>query len=141
MTCYMKEEVIDTVQLKISCKPDYIVAARLTASAVATRAGFDYEAVEGLKHAVGEACIMIIQYAHMYPENGAELTLQCSVYPSKLTISVDYGTVDQTAPQYTRSHWDVMDVSLTIIRELMDEADVDIHPSQGVRICMTKHLR
>lgn len=141
MTCYMKEEVIDTIQLKISCKPDYIVCARLTTSAVATRAGFDYEAIESLKHAVGEACIMIIQYAHMYPKNGAELTLQCSVYPLKLTISVDYAIVDQITPHYAKSHWDIMDVSLTIIRELMDEVDVDIHPSQGARICMTKHLR
>lgn len=141
MTCYMQEELIDRLQLKISCKPDYIVVARLTTSAVATRAGFDYEAVESLKHAVGEACIMIIQYAHIYPQSGAELTLQCFVYSSKLTISVDYGTIDETMPHHTESHWDVMDMSLTIIRELMDEVDVDIDPSQGARICITKHLR
>ena len=84
---------------------------------------------------------MVIQYAHMYPKNEAELTLQCSVFPSKLTISVDYGIVEQSAPHYAGSYWDMMDSSLTIIRELMDEATVDIHPSQGARICMTKHLR
>jgi len=141
MTCYTQEELIDSLQLKISCKPDYIVVARLTTSAVATRVGFDYEAAESLKHAVGEACIMIIQYAHIHPQSGAELTVQCFVYSSKLTISVDYGTVDETMPRHAESHWDAMDTSLTIIRGLMDEVDVDINPSQGARICMTKYLR
>ncbi len=50
----------DIIRLSVPAKPDYILAVRLTVSAVAERAGFDIEDIEDLKVASAEACIMLL---------------------------------------------------------------------------------
>ena len=50
----------DIIKLEIPAKPDYIVAVRLTVSAVAQRAGFDIEDIEDLKVAAAEACMLFL---------------------------------------------------------------------------------
>lgn len=50
----------DVIKLEFPAKPDYILAVRLTVSAVAERAGFDIEDIEDLKVATAEACMLLL---------------------------------------------------------------------------------
>jgi serine/threonine-protein kinase RsbW len=52
--------VIETVDLTIPPRPEYISVARLTVAAVAARQAFTYEEIEDLKVAVSEACNVLI---------------------------------------------------------------------------------
>ncbi len=53
--------VIETIDLKIPPRPEYISVARLTAAAIAARQDFTYDEIEDLKVAVSEACNALIQ--------------------------------------------------------------------------------
>lgn len=51
----------DRVELTFPARGDLIVLARLVASAVSARAGFDIEELEDLRLAVGELCMLAMQ--------------------------------------------------------------------------------
>ena len=53
--------MIETIDLKIPPRPEYISVARLTAAAVAARQDFTYDEIEDLKVAVSEACNALIR--------------------------------------------------------------------------------
>ena len=53
----------ETIELSLPVNPAYVSAARLTASSIANRLGFDADEIEDLKAAVSEACIFIIKNA------------------------------------------------------------------------------
>ena len=50
----------DVIRLQFPARPDYILAMRLTVSAVAERVGFDIEDIEDLKVASAEACTLLL---------------------------------------------------------------------------------
>jgi serine/threonine-protein kinase RsbW len=50
----------DKISLALPCKAEYVSAARLTVSGIASRMGFDIETVEDIKVAVSEVCNRII---------------------------------------------------------------------------------
>lgn len=50
----------DIVELSFPVMADLVVLARLAASTVATRAGFDVEEIEDLKLAVDELCVSLV---------------------------------------------------------------------------------
>ena len=50
----------DIIEIRIPAKPEYILVARLTASAIATRVGLNIDDIEDFKVAIAEACISII---------------------------------------------------------------------------------
>jgi serine/threonine-protein kinase RsbW len=54
-------EAGERVQLRFPARGDLIVLARLVASAVSARAGFDIEELEDLRLAVGELCLLTLQ--------------------------------------------------------------------------------
>lgn len=53
----------DRIGLVLPYKADYVSVARLTASGIASRAGFDIETIEDIKVAVSEVCSRIISSA------------------------------------------------------------------------------
>lgn len=54
-------EAGDRVELRFPARGDLIVLARLVASAVSARVGFDIEELEDLRLAVGELCLLTLQ--------------------------------------------------------------------------------
>ncbi len=52
--------MIETIDLKIPPRPEYISVARLTAAAIAARQAFTYDEIEDLKIAVSEACNVLM---------------------------------------------------------------------------------
>jgi serine/threonine-protein kinase RsbW len=53
----------DRIALVLPYKADYVSVARLTASGIASRIGFDIETIEDIKVAVSEVCSRIINAA------------------------------------------------------------------------------
>jgi serine/threonine-protein kinase RsbW len=53
----------DKITLLLPCKAEYVSVARLTASGVACRMGYDIDTVEDIKVAVSEVCSRIINVA------------------------------------------------------------------------------
>jgi anti-sigma regulatory factor (Ser/Thr protein kinase) len=51
----------ETVILQIPAKPEYVLAARLTASAVAQRFSMPIDDLEDIKMAVGEALVLLME--------------------------------------------------------------------------------
>jgi len=51
----------ENIELSLPINPAYVSAARLTASSIANRIGFDADEIEDVKAAVSEACIFIIK--------------------------------------------------------------------------------
>src|SRR5690625_2940891 len=75
LTCIQKKKVIrltefDYIEMKLPAKSDYVSVARLTASGIANRMGFDYEAIEDLKVAVSEASTNVVTHAYSEDEHG-----------------------------------------------------------------------
>lgn len=56
----------DRIEMVLPCKADYVIAARLAASGIAGRLGFDIETVEDIKVAVSEVCTRIIDVSAGY---------------------------------------------------------------------------
>jgi serine/threonine-protein kinase RsbW len=52
--------VSDLIELSIPVSGDWLVLARLTAAAVASRSGFDIEEIEDLRLAVDELCVSVV---------------------------------------------------------------------------------
>jgi serine/threonine-protein kinase RsbW len=52
---------METIDLRIPPRPEYISVARLAAAAVAARQAFTYDEIEDLKVAVSEACGVLIR--------------------------------------------------------------------------------
>jgi serine/threonine-protein kinase RsbW len=51
---------VDSIYLKVPAKPEYILVARLTCSAVASRADFGVDEIEDIKVAVAEAGTVVM---------------------------------------------------------------------------------
>jgi serine/threonine-protein kinase RsbW len=57
---YMNSEQTDNVTLILPAKSEYVSTARLTASSVASRIGFNIDEIEDIKVAVSEVCNIIL---------------------------------------------------------------------------------
>lgn len=61
----------DEVELTIPARAELLSLARMTAAAVATRAGFDYEEIEDLRLAIDELCSRLLQPEEREPTASA----------------------------------------------------------------------
>jgi len=130
---------VDTVDLRIPCKAEWVALARLSVAAVASRLHFSIDEIEDIKLAVAEACTNCIQHA----DGSQHIDIKCESIEDGLRISVrDQGR--GTHPDHIRSRElgdeRVGGLGVFLIRSLMDHVDYDVHPDQGTLLVMTKHL-
>ena len=57
-------KITETIELSLPVNAAYVSTARLTASSIANRQGFDVDETEDIKAAVSEACTYIIRKSH-----------------------------------------------------------------------------
>ncbi len=74
----------DTITLTVPALPDFVRLARLTVASVATKVGFDYDEVEDLRIAVGEACALLIGSTGI----DGTLTLTFDLQPGRVEVEV-----------------------------------------------------
>lgn len=73
----------DRVVLSFPARGDLVVLARLVASAISTRVGFDIEELEDLRLAVGELCLLALQGSDAWH---GDLRLEFTVSSAALDI-------------------------------------------------------
>jgi len=131
----------DSIKLIIPCKPEYVGTVRLTISSVASKAGFDVEAIEDMKIAVSEVCSNIIRHSKLNEKDQYHVT--CELADGKLVILVeDEGAGFDTDKyvEYDEEKLGENGLGLTIVRALMDEVNLVSKAGSGTQIRMTKYI-
>jgi serine/threonine-protein kinase RsbW len=121
----------DNIELSLPLNAAYLAAARLTASSVANRIGFDAEEIEDVKTAISEACTFIIRNAE-----------DCSAGSFKVVFIIDnaerksMNIALSCAQNFMISDIET-DMGILMIKALMDDVILDLS-SDGVFINLYK---
>jgi serine/threonine-protein kinase RsbW len=108
----------DQVVLTFPARGDLVVLARLVASAISTRVGFDIEELEDLRLAVGELCLLALQGSDA---RHGDLHLEFTVSPEALDISCTLvGAVPATSGPNAEGD-EADELSEQILASLVDE--------------------
>jgi serine/threonine-protein kinase RsbW len=136
----IEEAAVDTVELRIPCRAEWVALARLAVAAVANRLKLTIEEIEDVKLAVAEACTAIIQSEN----HGETLALTCETMPGALRLHVrDTGTHEKRPGAAGAMDYDearVVGLGVFLIRTLMDEVSYDQHPERGTDLVMVKRI-
>ncbi len=130
---------MDTVELRIPCKAEWVALARLAIAAVASRLQFTIDEIEDIKLAVAEACTNAIQHA----QGSTFIDIRCEARDGALRIVVrDFG--HGTRPELIRprelDEERVGGLGVFLIRALMDDVSYEVHPEHGTQLVMVKRL-
>lgn len=118
------------ISLTLPIDPAYVSAARLTASSVANRMGFDIDEIEDIKAAVSEASTYIIK--HSKPIKNTDLQINFDMEDNKMTISI---LVENIA----KIDVDSNDMGLLMIKALIDEFEFkNVEEENTLLIVMVK---
>ena len=131
---------VDTVELRIPCRAEWVALARLAVAAIANRLKLTIEEIEDVKLAVAEACTAIIQQEG----HGETIALTCETMPGALRLHVrDTGSheprgIAPEAMDYDEAR--VAGLGVFLIRTLMDEVSYEQHPERGTDLVMVKRI-
>lgn len=120
----------NTISMLIPLKAEYVSIARLTASGIASRMGFDIDTIDDIKVALSEIFSKFIE-----KKTGAErinVDFQCL----DDGISITFMIPDRNIPELFDN--DADDFALAIMRSLMDE--IRIEKQSNAIITMVKKL-
>ncbi len=129
----------DSINILLPSKPQYVSVARLTASYLASQMGFDIEAIEDIKLAVGEACNNAVLHS------GENTTYQLDLKTESQTLVIE---VKDTGKGFDTSHiknpaideLQENGLGLFIIKSLMDDVEIVTQAGQGTKIIMKKTM-
>lgn len=113
----MKNNSSDNVTLVLPAKGEFVSTARLTASSVANRIGFNIDEVEDIKVAVSEVCNIIL----------SKVTDEISQYKISFDLSSDKLEITFTSDEKELGCFDGKvenEYSLYIIKALMDSVEL-----------------
>ena len=129
----------ESVNLSLPCRPEYVSVARLTASFVANQMGFDIEAIEDIKLAVGEAC----NNAVLHSGNSPTYQLELKNMESSLIIEVKDSGKGFDKEAYKAPELDNLQengLGLFIIKSLMDDVIIETIEGNGTKVIMSKDV-
>ena len=132
----------DRLTLNVPGKAEYVGTVRMAVAHVASRAGFDIEAIDDFKVAVSEACTNIILHAHGDMDFSYDVIVERE--ESNIVITVEdsgagFGLEEYEPPVPGESRGSGL--GIFIIRALMDEVDIHSEPGHGTKIRMSKGLQ
>jgi serine/threonine-protein kinase RsbW len=119
----------DSITLALPYKADYVSVARLTASGISSRIGFDIETIEDIKVAVSEVCSRIIGAA---AGHSGCYEILFDVSDTGLDISFASG-IDRIKCLFKNEE---DGLSMSIINAFMDK--VEFCPTKDYLLSMTK---
>ncbi|WZL73170.1 ATP-binding protein [Clostridiaceae bacterium 35-E11] len=131
----------DVLSISVPSKPEYVNVIRLTASAIASRIGFNIEQIEDIKVAVAEACTNAIK--HGLCHNHDNFHINFCVDQDKMTIDIidegsGFSCTNIQEPDLTNPREGGL--GIFIIKSLMDEVEVISDIGKGTKMKMTKYL-
>ncbi|MDQ2991816.1 MAG: ATP-binding protein [Candidatus Eremiobacteraeota bacterium] len=131
---------LETVELRIPRKAEWVAVARLAAAAVASRMHFTIEEIEDVKLAVAEACTNAIQSA----DAANQIQIVCEADHAHLRVTVTNTNIDGapagSPPALAEDDGRVDGLGVFLIRSLMDDVEYDVHPERGTHLVMVKRL-
>lgn len=130
----------EVVTIQLPSKAEYVSIARLTASVIANNSGFDFEDIEDIKVAVGEACNNAVLHSGSQNEtfeivfhvNQNQLSIEIKDQGNGFEIK-DYHEPDLENPQ-------VGGLGIFIMKSLMDEVELISEPNKGTAIKLIKNI-
>ena len=122
----------DRIELALPYKADYVSVARLTASGISSRVGFDIETIEDIKVAVSEVCSRIISAA---PEHSGSYEILFKISEEGLEITFA-SKIDKIRCIFKD---DEDGLSMSIINAFMDKVEFCPENSDYI-LSMTKTL-
>ena len=136
----------DRIQLVLPTSAKYLQTARLMASGLGARAELGIPAVEDLKVAVSEACTNACEHAFETRDDEVEqpvMKLDFYVSDGEVTVEIeDEGQGFDPKHIPDTDDWEELKedagLGLYLIRELMDEVEIQSAPGSGTKIIMTK---
>lgn len=129
------KSIEDDIELKLPVNPAYVSAARLTASSVANRMGFNIEDIEDIKAAVSEACTYLIKKKQVVTDSET-YKIVFSLSSTKLSIHLwmQSSNISQDPDMETEN-----ELGILMLQSLMDELEFNEENGQ-IHISMQKHL-
>ena len=104
------------VELKLPVAAEYVSVARLTASGIANRIGFDIEAIEDIKVALAEVCNKLITCKN----NATDYTVIFTIRDKELNIS--FACDELSVMSVFQQERD--EIGMSIIEALMDSFEI-----------------
>lgn len=123
----------DCIELGLPINPAYVSAARLTASSIANRMGFNIEEIEDIKAAVSEACTYLIK--RNLHSSSKMFNIQFKLINSTLEINLS-----SEKPREIKNIYDDDTLGIMMIEALMDKIFVSDNDDSEMKISMIKNL-
>ncbi len=120
----------ESIKLSLPVNAAYVSAARLTASSIANRIGFDIDEIEDIKAAVSEACTYIIK--KLSQDKLLDYNINFHLFDKTLQIDIK---IDSTLDLVEKDN----EMSIMMIKALMDEISVDTVGNNATLIKMVKN--
>jgi|HubBroStandDraft_1064217.scaffolds.fasta_scaffold842654_2 serine/threonine-protein kinase RsbW len=127
----------DRVELIFPARGDLVVLARLVASAISARCGFDIEELEDLRLAVGELCLLAMQGSDA---RHGDLHLEFTISGDAITVGCTLGGASPASAPPTAEGLEADQLSEQILAALVDEYGRDIDDG-SVRAWLCKRRR
>jgi serine/threonine-protein kinase RsbW len=130
---------VESVELRIPRKAEWVAVARLAVAAIASRMRFTIEEIEDVKLAVAEACTNAIQSA----DGADQIEILCETDDTQLRVTVANRSGSGVAiapPPLAEDEVRIDGLGVFLIRSLMDDVEYDAGPETGTRLVMIKRL-
>lgn len=130
----------ENISMSLPTKPEYVSVARLTASVIANKMGFNIEDIEDIKVAVGEACNNAIIHGNSITH---KFDINFFVEADNLTIEINdrgKGFEVEKCKKPDLCNPKENGLGIFIIKSLMDEVKLESSLGKGTIIKMTKQL-
>lgn len=123
----------DCIELGLPINPAYVSAARLTASSIANRMGFNIEEIEDIKAAVSEACTYLIKRNLHSTSKMFQIQFKLINQGLEINLTSEKNTVNNNV-------YDNDSLGIMMIEALMDKIFVSNDDDPEMKISMIKNL-
>jgi len=122
----------DVIELIMPFKADFVSVSRLTASGIASRAGFDIDSVEDIKVTVSEVCSKIVEKGSLTAKH-YKIIFSISEEELKIVFDCEDKSIKCIFDQNDDG------LSISIIKALMDK--VELCPNNNYILSMSKTFK
>lgn len=109
----------EKIELTLPVNAAYVSAARLTASSISNRMGFNIEDIEDIKIAVSEACIFLIEQCTQIGQENFHIEFMLN--ENSLGVRLDAEINADFSQKYDND-----DLGIKMIQALMNKLDISI---------------
>lgn len=120
----------EKIELMLPVNAAYVSAARLTASSISNRMGFNIEDIEDIKAAVSEACIFLINQC----KQAGQENFHIQFILDEKTLNIQLNT---TKNDHIPKSYDEEELGIKMIQALMNDLSISI-VENTINVSMSK---